>query len=142
MFANWKEKLAEKKAKNKFFEESQRWKNNPLLQDCLQAMRGSCTVAPMDMHEAAITAANIAIREDIWTAVEELGDIPADFFPGMVYIVWDEAHLPILKAPWALVSECFWDIEAVSFDTFLVAESMDRILWFDAHNQIRLYSIA
>ena len=73
---------------------------------------------------------------------EELIDLPGDFFPGMVYIVWDEAHLPILKAPWSAVKECFWDIEAVSFDTFLVAETMDRILWYDAHGRYQLYSIA
>jgi len=142
MLAGWKERLAQKRAKNKFFEESQRWKNNPLLQDCLQAMRGSCTVVPPEMHEAVITATNIALGEDIWTPLEELSDLPGDFFPEMVYIVWDEAHLPTLKAPWVLVKEYFWDIEAVSFDTFLVSETMDRILWYDAHGRIRLYSIA
>lgn len=142
MFANWKERLAQKKAKNKFFEESQHWKTNALLRDCLQAMRGSCTIVPPEMQEAVITAANIAIREDVWTAAEELTGIPGDFFPGMVYIVWDEAHLPVLKAPWTIVEEHLYDVRCVSFDTFLVAETMDRIIWFDAHGRIMLYSIA
>lgn len=140
MFGNWKEKLAQKKAKSKAIAESRHWKKNALLHDCLQAMRGSCTVAPMDMHEAAITAANIALQEDIWTELPELIDIP-EGFSETVYIVWNEATLPVLRAPWVLVDENLNDVRAVAYETFLVAESMDRILWFDGHGRIMLYSI-
>lgn len=136
-----KEKLAGKRAKRNAIAESQHWKKNALLQDCLQAMRGSCTVAPMELHEAAIAVVNIALAENTWTPVHELIDIPADFSE-TVYIVWNEATLPVLRAPWSLVDGNLNDVRAVAHETFLVAESMDRILWFDAHNQIRLYSIA
>ena len=53
MFTSWKEKRAEKKAKDKAIRESQYWKTNELLQNCLQSMRGSCTLAPVEMHEAS-----------------------------------------------------------------------------------------
>ena len=54
MFADWKRKREEKKARDKAIAESRYWKTHPRLQVCLQAMRGSCTVAPVQMHEAAI----------------------------------------------------------------------------------------
>ena len=139
MFTSWKEKRAEKKAKDKAIRESQYWKNNALLQSCLQSMRGSCTLAPVEMHEAAIAAANIAIHEDIWKAV---GELPRDFITGTVYIVWDDAKLPVLKAPWELVIENLEDVLRVNFITVLVAETMDRIVWIDSHGTIKLYSIA
>ncbi len=142
MFASWKEKLTRKKAKEKAIAESRRWKDNALLQDCLQAMRGNCTVAPMDMHEAAITAVNIALQENSWTQLDELIDIPDDFFADTLFIVWDDETLPVLKTPGFLADKCLPDVQAVSNQTFLMAETMDRIIWFDAHNRIRLYSIA
>ena len=142
MFDNWKERLAEKKAKNKAFERAQWWKKNALLQEFLQAMRGSCTMASPQMHEAVVTAANIAIGEDNWTTVAELGDIPEDFLSGMVYIVWDEDTLPVPKAPWPLVSENLDHVLPVAANTLIVAETMDRIIWFNGHGRIMLYSIA
>ena len=142
MFESWKEKRTEKKAKDKAIRESQYWKTNALLQDCLQAMRGTCTVLPMDLHEAAETAVNIALREDIWTEVPELIDIPDTFLGETVYIIWDEATLPVLKAPWVMVDKNLHDIRCVCHHTFLVAETMDRIIWFDGLGRIKLYSIA
>ena len=142
MFESWKEKRAEKKAKDKAIRESQYWKNNALLPDCLQSMRGSCTLAPVEMHEAAIAVVNIALREDIWTTLAEISDIPEDFFDGILYIVWDEAHLPVLKAVGKLVDENLYDVRCVNHHTFLVTETLDRIIWFDGLGQIKLYSIA
>ena len=142
MLAALKQKLEEKKARARAIAESKRWKNDSLLQDCLQALRGSCTVAPMELHEAAETAVNIALREDTWTTLGELTDIPEDFFDGMLYIVWDEATHPVLKAVGKLVDENLYDVRCVNHHTFLVTETMDRILWFDGPGRINLYSIA
>lgn len=142
MFDHWKERLAEKKAKNKAFEKAQQWKRDALLQDFLQAMRGSCTMVSPEMHEAVVTAANIAIKEDCWTTVAELCDIPEDFLEGMVYIVWDEDTLPVPKVSWPMVRENLDDVLPVAFHTLVVAETMDRIIWFDGHGGMKLYSIA
>lgn len=141
MLAKLKQKLEQKKSRNKAIAESQHWKQNALLRDCLQAMRGSCTVAPMELHEAVIAVVNIALREDHWTELEELIDIPADFLTGTVYIVWDEAKLPVLKAPWDMAGENLTDIRAVAFETFLVSETMDRIIHFGDRGGIRLYDV-
>ena len=142
MFESWKEKRAAKKAKDKAIRESQYWKTNALLQNCLQSMRGSCTLAPVEMHEAAIAAVNIALQEDTWTTLAEQSNIPEDFFDGMLYIVWDEAHLPVLKAVGKLVDENLYDVRCVNHHTFLMTETMDRIIWFDGLGRIKLYSIA
>lgn len=141
MFAALKQKMEEKKARARAIAESKRWKNDALLQDCLQALRGSCTVAPMELHEAAETAVNIALKEDTWITLEELSDIPGDFYDGMLYIIWDEATLPVLRAIGKLVEENLYDVRCVNHHTFLVTETMDRILWFDGLGRIKLYSI-
>lgn len=141
MFAKWKEKRAEKKAKNDAIAESQYWKGHALLRSCLQAMRGSCTLAPVELHEAAIAVVNIAMQEDNWNRLEELIDIPGDFFGNTVFIVWNDEKLPVLKAPWVLVEENLADVRAVADQTFLVSETLDRIIWFDRGGRIRLYSL-
>lgn len=138
MFAKWKEKLAAKKANAHAVDESRRWKENALFQDCLHAMRGSCTVAPADLHEAVITAVNIAIREGTWA---ELSAASEDLFGGMVYLVWGEATLPVLWAPWAVAVENLKWIRIVDPDAFIVSETMDKILWFSAHDRISFYNI-
>ena len=139
MLQQLKEKLAAKKANNKAVAESQYWKNHARMQYCLQAMRGSCTVVPMQMHEAVVSVVNIALLEDSWT---ETPGIPADFFGETLFLVWNNEKLPVLKAPFFLAEEKLSDIRAVSGETFLVAETMDRIIWFDGLGRIKLYSIA
>ena len=142
MFEKWKEKREQTMARNKAILESKYWREHALLRYCIEVMRGSCTVAPVDMHEAAIAAVNIALSEDTWRTLEELIDIPEDFMPETVYIVWDDARLPVLKAPWELVIENLEDVLCVNLITVLVAETMDRIVWIDSHGTIKLYSIA
>ena len=139
MFTKWKERQEEKKAKNKAIAESQYWKNHPLLRTCLQAMRGSCTVAPMELHEAAIAVVNIALREDTWTSTSQVSE---QFLAQNIYIVWDNEKIPVLKAPRELAIENLPAITAVAAKTFLVSETLDRIIWLDANGHIQLYSIA
>ena len=138
MFERWKEKQAAKKAKKEAIAESQYWKTHPRLQDCLQAMRGSCTVAPVEMHEAAIAAVNISLTEDFW---KEAKTVPGNFMPETVFLVWDNPKIPVLKAPWVLVRESLPQVTAVAPKTFLVSENLDRIVWLDAQGQYKLYSI-
>ena len=139
MFNHWKRKQEEKKAMNEAIAQSRYWRTHPLLQQCLQAMRGSCTLASPELHEAAIAAVNIAFREGTWTSVTQL---PENFLSQTLYLVWDDEKIPVLKAPRHLTMENLSAVTAVAEKTFLVAETMDRIIWFDGHNQIKLYSIA
>ena len=142
MLALLKRKMEERKARAKAVAESMGWRTDALLRECLQALRGSCTVVPMELHEAVETAVNIALREDTWTTLEERIDIPEDFFEGMLYIIWDKATLPVLKAPGLMADENLHDVRSVAPQTFLMSETMDRILWFDGEGRIHLYSIA
>ena len=138
MFEQWKRKREAKKAKDQAIAEAQYWKNHPRLRVCLQAMRGSCTLASQELHEAAIAAVNIALMEGAWETVES---VPEDFMEDAVFLVWNDEKLPVLKAPWDLAKENLPEITAVAEKTFLVAETLDRIVRFE-DGSMRLYSIA
>ena len=138
MFEEWKRKRETKKAKDQAIAEAQYWKNHPRLRVCLQAMRGSCTLASQALHEAAIAAVNIALMEGAWETVEI---VPADFMEDTVFLVWNDEKLPVLKAPWDLAKENLPEITAVAEKTFLVAETLDRIVRFE-DGSMKLYSIA
>lgn len=139
MFNHWKRKQEEKKAMNEAIAQSRYWRTHPKLQSCLQAMRGSCTLASVELHEAAIAVVNIALREGTWTSAEQ---VPEQFLPQTLYLVWDDEKIPVLKAPRDLTMENLSAVTAVAEKTFLVSETMDRIIWFDEHDQFKLYSIA
>ena len=138
MFEEWKRKREAKKAKDQAIAEAQYWKNHPRLRVCLQAMRGSCTLASQALHEAAIAVVNIALMEGAWETVES---VPEDFMEDAVFLVWNDEKLPVLKAPWDLARENLPEITAVADKTFLVAETLDRIVWF-GDRTVKLYSIA
>jgi hypothetical protein len=138
MFEEWKRKREAKKAKDQAIAEAQYWKNHPRLRVCLQAMRGSCTLASQALHEAAIAVVNIALMEGAWETVEI---VPADFMEDAVFLVWNDEKLPVLKAPWDLAKENLPEITAVAEKTFLVAQTLDRIVWFEG-GSMKLYSIA
>lgn len=138
MFASLKQKLAEKKRLKQAINDSQHWKNRPALQNCLQAMRGSCTVAPMELHEAVAAVVNIALTEDNWTHAEA---VAGDFLAQTVYIIWDDPLLPVLTADRALVLENLSHLTAVTENVFLVSQTMDRAVHLSS-GAMRLYSVA
>ena len=138
MFEQWKRKREAKKAKDQAIAEAQYWKNHPRLRVCLQAMRGSCTLASQERHEAAIAVGNIALMEGPWETGES---VPEDFLEDAVFLVWNDEKLPVLKAPWDLAKENLPEITAVAEKTFLVAETLDRIVRFEG-GSMKLYSIS
>ena len=137
MLSALKRKLEEKKRQSKAISESRHWKEHPPLKSFLQEMRGSCTVAPMDLHEALVAVVNIALMEDTWTPAAQ---IPEDFLPETVYIVWNDEHLPVLKADRLLLLQNLDRGTAVATETFLVSDTMDRVIHFSL-GKIRLYSV-
>lgn len=139
MFEKWKEKREQTKARNMAILESRYWREHVLLRHCIELMRGSCTVAPMELHEAAVAVVNIALREDTWTSTSQVSE---QFLAQNIYIVWDNEKIPVLKAPRELAIENLPAITAVAAKTFLVSETLDRIIWLDANGHIQLYSIA
>ena len=139
MLAALKARLEAKKAKNRAIAASQYWKTHALLQECLQLLRGSCTVVPMELHEAVVAAANIALREDTWTPAEK---IPEDFLAQTVYILWDDARLPVFQASREPVLQYLDDVTAVAPETYLISETLDRIVRCDHRGKCLLYSVA
>ena len=138
MFSALKRRFAEKKRLTKGISDSRHWKQHPHMQTCLQAMRGSCTVAPMELHEAVAAVVNIAMTEDNWF---EVNKIPVDFLAATVYIIWDDPLLPVLVADRQLLMENLTHVTAVSTEAFLVSQTMDRVAHFSG-GTLRLYSVA
>ena len=134
-----KRRMEEKKHKNQAFIQAQAWKKNTMLQECLTALRGSCTVALAMNQEAAEAVVNIAAAENTWTEVEA---IPEDFLAKECYIIWDEMGLPTLLGNTALILKHLEDVAAVSFETYLVSATFDRIVHIDDLDHIRLYSVS
>ena len=44
------------------------------------------------------------------------------------FIVWDEATLPIVLCSGKSIKECWDDVMAVAFDTYLVSESTGKVI--------------
>ena len=137
MLSALKRKLEEKKRQSKAIVESRHWKEHTPLKSFLQEMRGSCTVAPMDLHEALVAVVNIALMEDTWTPAAQ---IPEDHLSETVYIVWNDEHLPVLKADRRLLLQNLDRGTAVATETFLVSDTMDRAVHI-SQGKIRLYSV-
>ena len=137
MFAALKQKLLGTKQKNAAVAQSRHWKQDPALRDCLESMRGLCTVAPMELHEAMVAAVNIALTEENWNLTEQ---IPAYFLTQTVYIVWNDPLLPVLRTDREILLQNLEPVTAVVSQTFLVSESMDRIVHFH-QGTIRLYDL-
>ena len=139
MFGFRKRKREEKKNLEEALRSAQEWKRDPHLQECLGALRGDCTVAPMELHEAITAVVNIAHREGCWTGAET---IPGDFFPEQVYLLWNKETLPAFRCRTDAALEQLERIRSVAEETYVIGGNMDRVVWFDGDGHIRLYSVA
>ena len=138
MLSAIKHKLRSLQSRNKAIADSRHWKDHPALQTCLQTLRGSCTLAPMELHEAAITVVNIALAENTWVPAVE---IPVDFLSQRVYILWNDPLLPVFSAERDMVTANLDIVTAVASDTYFVSQTLDRVIHFGNGN-IRIYSVS
>ena len=134
MFAFWKKK----RERDQGFHYAQLWRENEALQRCFNAMRGSFTVAQAYHQEAVEATVAIALTEDNWT---EAAEIPGDFLPEKCFLYWNAPTLPMLLCESAEVLAHLPEAAAISAETFLIAETMDRIVRIK-DKSILLYSIS
>lgn len=138
MFAFWKRKREQRKELDQGFHHARLWRDNEMLQCCFNALRGSFTVAQTYHQEAVEATVAIALTEDNWT---EATDIPEVFLPEKCFIYWNEPTLPMLLCESAEVLSHLQEVTALSTETFLIAETMDRIVLLKDES-VLLYSIA
>ena len=138
MFAFWKKKREQRKEIDQGFRYARLWRENEPLQRCFNALRGSFTVAQAYHQEAVEATVAIALTENNWT---EAANIPGDFLPEKCFIYWNEPTLPMLLCESAEVLSCLHEATAISTETFLIAETMDRIVRLKDES-VLLYSIA
>ena len=138
MLAFWKKKREQRKEIDQGFHHARLWRDNEPLLRCFNALRGSFTVAKAYHQEAVEATVAIALTEENWT---EATNIPGDFLPEKCFIYWNEPTLPMLLCESAEVLSNLQEVTALSAETFLIAETMDRIVRLK-HKGIFLYSIA
>ena len=138
MFAFWKKKREQRINIDQGFHHARQWRENAPLQRCFNAMRGSFTVAQAYHQEAVEATVAIALTEDNWTKAAE---IPGDFLPEKCFLYWNAPTLPMLLCESAEVLAHLPEAAAISAETFLIAETMDRIIHLK-NETIFLYSIA
>lgn len=138
MFAFWKKKREQKKERDQGFHYARSWRENDTLQRCFNALRGSFTVAQAYHQEAVESTVAIALTENNWT---ETDSIPADFLGEKCYIFWNDPTLPALLCFSAEVLENLGAVISVANETFLVSETMDRVI-HQKDGRYLLYSIA
>lgn len=138
MFEFLKKRKDEKKEKNRAFHQAQAWKQNPRLQECFTALRGSFTVALAMNQEAAEAVVSIAQSENTWTNADA---VPADFLAKECFILWNSPVLPTLHCSSAVVLEHLEKVTAISEETYLVSTAFDRIVFIDGLKRIRLYAV-
>lgn len=138
MFDFFKRKPTQKEELHRGFHHAQQWKQNPQLQRCFGALRGSFTVAQAYHQEAVEATIAIAANEDNWTDFQE---IPTGFLGEKCYIFWNDPTLPMLLCQSVEVLCSLPDVAAVAGEVYLISETMDRILHL-ADNVRRQYSIS
>ena len=138
MLMRFRRALQSKKQRDQAVLDSRHWKNHPRLKICLEALRGSCTLAPMELHEAAITVVNIALGENTWASA---GQIPPNFLPREVFVLWNDPLLPVFRAERDTLTANLAVVTAVASDTYFVSQTLDRVIHF-GDGKIRIYSVS
>ena len=118
MNSEQKEKLTRLRERGHIKEREQRLQNNVLFQECLEAF--SCYEIIGDVKEIKHVESLASSKDAEMHSHDDkivLGD------EEQYYIVWNEATLPIVLSMGKNIMECWDDVSAVAFDTYLVSVS-------------------
>jgi hypothetical protein len=123
MDAEQKKKLERLKAQAHIKEQKQRLQKNVLLQECLDALSFYLILEDEDeiKHiESLVASSHAEMRSHDDKVILEDDE--------RYYIVWDEATLPVVMSTGKNIVECWDDVMAVSFDTYLVSVSTGKTI--------------
>ncbi|PFI39026.1 hypothetical protein COI73_30920 [Bacillus cereus] len=59
----------------------------------------------------------------------------------LVYLIWDEATLPVIKTELPQVLEVIYDVTAVSFDTWIYSPDMGYVIEYHHDGDIRIGNV-
>ncbi|SFT03050.1 hypothetical protein [Marininema halotolerans] len=72
------------------------------------------------------------------TLINSLEELPKCIQNEMVFILWDEADTPVLKANFRTVLDVIDDVTAVSFDTWLVGRDSGYVVEYHHEGDITI----
>lgn len=123
-------------------------KRNVLLQECLAALGEQAVTLSTVEEEAMIGRLNQMLKKCLADR-HRMGDVRTDRFKSVpvrclddinplwagqrIYIVWDQAGLPVIRSDFEAVTDNMDDVKSVSFDTYLVSE--DCLRWIELNHE-------
>ena len=147
-----KKRYEELKEKNKEKSKELAWKNNVLLQECLEELGDASYIlntkeskkildlfyksVPISKH-SRVDFEKIDLSNNIANASELLIQANNKEF----YIIWDELNLPIVRSKLTNIINSIDDVIAVSFDTWLLSTNINEIIEFYHEGEINIGSI-
>jgi hypothetical protein len=143
-----KRKYDELKKKNRIASIQKTWKNNVLLQECVESTGGKLLNYDEGNRILEEIQDKIPFRLDgrvdfskfkfkdninIITSISELIKNSTEF-----YVMWNEVNLPCLKSGLKDIIKFINDVTAVSFDTWVVSSDYNIIIEFYHEGEITL----
>ena len=147
-----KTRYEELKEKNKEKAKKLAWKNNVLLQECLEALgdygyilntKESKEILDLFYKSVPISQYSRVDFEKIDSSknIDNASELLIQSKNKEFYIIWDELNLPIVKSKLNKIINSIDDVVAVSFDTWLLSTNMNEIIEFYHEGEIKLGSI-
>lgn len=143
-----KKKYDELKKKNRITSIQKAWKNNVLLQECVESTGGKLLnydegnrileeiqeKIPFRL-DGRVDFSKFKFKNNINTiaSISELIKNSTEF-----YVMWDEVSLPFLKSELKDIIKFIDDVTAVSFDTWIVSSDYNTIIEFYHEGEITL----
>ena len=121
-----------------------KWKSNALLQECLEVLGNNKKILSIEQQQQILDKFNIELPRLIDNrkkSVQSIQELSSRWMNRLVYIIWDEEGLPIIQTDFESVTNYIDDIVAVAFETWIVVNSMDQFIQFDARNRITEFSL-
>ena len=121
-----------------------KWKSNALLQECLEALGNNKKILSIKQQQQILDKFNIELPRLFGNEkkiVQSIQELSSRWMNRLVYIIWDEEELPIIQTDFESVTNYIDDIVAVAFETWIVVNSMDQFIQFDARNRITEFNL-
>lgn len=144
MNADQRKKYEQLKKRNAKMVQEAMLKNNVLLQECIEVLKDQEGVLPSNKQEEILTAFNAKLNEALNSSaiikkmerLNSIDDINPDWIGKRVYIIWDEASLPIIERKLNEVIHNIDNIKAVAFDTWIVSENLCKFIEINHNDEI------
>lgn len=137
-----RERLSKLKEKNNAFALEQRWKKNTMLQNCLKNLTGDWNFAATEIGVRCshVIASTINMGNPP-KKLNKIGEISSNLLGSTVYIVWEEATLPVVHCDFKAVMRVIQNVISVDFDTWILSENMKKMIHFSHNNEIEIFCV-